>query len=62
MTEVINLRQKRKAKAQKDKDKKASENRVKFGRTKQEKQFEKKISERSERLLQGHKREDKQDE
>lgn|GEM_PF-567389 len=56
MSEVINLNQKRKAKARTDKDKKASENRRKFGRTKEEKQKEKLEAERAERLLQGHKR------
>jgi len=37
LAEIINLRQKRKQKARDEKEKKAEENRVKFGRTKQEK-------------------------
>jgi len=57
MTEIINLNQTRKAKARADKDKKASENRRKFGRTKQEKQAEKLKSDRDKRHLEGHKRE-----
>ena len=57
MTEIINLNQQRKAKARTDKEKKAAQNRVKFGRTKEEKQAEKLKAEKAERLLQGHKRE-----
>ena len=57
MTEIINLNQKRKAKARTEKEKKASENRIKFGRTKGEKKAEKLQSDRAERHLQGHKRE-----
>ena len=40
MADVVNLNQFRKAKARVDKEKRASENRVKFGRTKAEKQAE----------------------
>ena len=57
MTDVINLHKKRKAKLRAEKEKKASENRVKYGRTKEEKQREKLKAERAEKLLQGHKRE-----
>jgi len=57
MTEVINLRQKRKAKARTEKDKKAAENRRIHGRTKAEKQQEKQEAERMSRHLDGHKRE-----
>jgi hypothetical protein len=62
MTEVINLNQKRKANARVQKEKKASENRVKFGRTKAEKQKEKHEAERAQRHLQGHKRETEENE
>ena len=55
MTEIINLKQKRKAKARTENDKKASENRVKYGRTKEEKQKEKLTSERAKKHLEGHK-------
>jgi hypothetical protein len=57
MTEVINLKQKRKAKARTEKEKKAIENRAKFGRTKEEKQIEKLKAAQAERHIQGHKRE-----
>ena len=57
MTEVINLRQQRKIKARAQKDKKSSENRRKYGRTKEEKQTEKLKAERDQRYLEGHKRE-----
>lgn len=55
MTEVINLNHKRKAKARSEKEKKASQNRVKFGRTKEEKNRETLHAERSRKLLEGHK-------
>ncbi|NVK18071.1 MAG: DUF4169 family protein [Methylocystaceae bacterium] len=51
MVEVINLRQKRKEKARKDKDKKAEENRVKFGRTKQQKKRDDFESHRSKKEI-----------
>jgi hypothetical protein len=62
MVDVINLNKKRKAKVRLEKEKKASENRIKFGRTKQEKQIEKQDKERSERHLDGHKLEKKEPE
>lgn len=55
MTDVINLNKKRKAKIRLKKEKTASENRIKFGRTKKEKQVEKQNNERIERHLDGHK-------
>lgn len=62
MTEIINFNQKRKAKARDDKDKKSAQNRAKFGRTKEEKQREKRKAEQAKRLLEGHKRETESDE
>ena len=62
MAEIINLNKKRKAKISLEKEKNASENRVKFGRTKIEKQNAKKDNERSARELDGHKLEKKEDE
>ncbi|USQ15343.1 DUF4169 family protein (plasmid) [Legionella lytica] len=62
MAEIINLNKKRKAKARVEKEKKASENRVKFGRTKKEKQIAKQENERQERHLDGHKLENKDNE
>lgn len=57
MAEVINLNRKRKAKARTEKEKTAAENRRKYGRTKEEKQLDKKKAEKLERHLEGHKRE-----
>ena len=62
MSEVINLNQKRKEKARTEKGKKASENRRKHGRTKEEKQKAKLEAERAEKLLQGHKRDTDEEE
>lgn len=56
MSEVINLRQKRKEKARTDKDKKAAANRAKFGRSKAEKKVTELTTQKAERLLEGHKR------
>jgi hypothetical protein len=61
MGEVINLNKKRKTKIRLEKAKKASENRIKFGRTKKEKQIEKQENERNERHLDGHRLEKKED-
>ena len=57
MTEVINLKQVRKAKSRTEKDKKAEENRRIHGRTKAQKQKEEQEAERLSRHLDGHKRE-----
>jgi hypothetical protein len=61
MIEVINLNRKRKAKARAEKETKSAENRRKYGRTKEEKQLDKKKAEKLKRHLEGHKRE-KEDE
>ena len=55
MADVINFNKKRKAKIRLKTEKKASENRIKSGRTKKEKQIEKQDLERHERHLDGHK-------
>lgn len=55
MAKIINLNKKRKTKTLLEKEKKASENRIKFGRTKKEKQIAKQENERNERHLDGHK-------
>ncbi len=60
MVDIINLNKKRKAKIRLEKEKKASENRIKFGRTKKEKQIEKQVNERNERFLDAHKLENKE--
>jgi hypothetical protein len=54
--EVVNLRQFRKSKARAEKDAQAEENRVKFGRTKAEKQLEKAEKDLARRHLDSHKR------
>lgn len=55
MVEIINLNKKRKAKVRLDKEKKAAENRIKYGRTQKEKQIEKQERERDAQYLDGHK-------
>ncbi|WP_454782466.1 DUF4169 family protein [Legionella sp. WA2022007384] len=60
MVNVVNLNKKRKAKVRLEKEKTGSENRVKFGRTKKEKQLAKQENEREERHLDGHKLEKKE--
>lgn len=61
MVDIINFNKKRKAKIRAEKEKKAVENRIKFGRTKKEKQIEKQTSERDDRQLDGHKLEKDED-
>jgi hypothetical protein len=53
--EVVNLRQFRKSKARAEKDAQAEESRVKFGRTKAEKQLQKAEKEKAHRHLDSHK-------
>jgi hypothetical protein len=57
MAEPINLNRARKAKARDDKDARASENRVRFGRTKAEKSLEQARAEKARRELDAGKRE-----
>ncbi len=61
MVDIINFNKKRKAKIRLEKDKKATENRIKFGRTKKEKQIEKQENERQERYLDAHHLEKKEE-
>lgn len=61
MTEIINLNKKRKAKAKIEDKRKASENRVKFGRTKEQKQLEKAKSKLAEKHIDAHKIDTKED-
>ena len=53
--DIVNLRQFRKSKARAERDAKAEENRVKFGRTKAEKKLQKAEKEKARRQLDGHK-------
>ncbi len=61
MADIINLNKKRKIKTRIKKEKRASENRIKFGKTKKEKQEEKQENERHKRHLDGHKLENKEE-
>jgi hypothetical protein len=58
MAEIINLRQARKNKARADKEARADQNRVTFGRTKAEKTLTKAEREMDQRRLDAHKRDD----
>ena len=58
MADIINLRQARKARARTDAEAKAAANRVRFGRTVQEKQADKAEVRRADALLDGVKRDD----
>ncbi len=58
MAEIVNLRTFRKQKARDDKANEAEANRLKFGRTKAEKLQLSAEKDRSEKHIEGHKRED----
>ncbi len=58
MTEVVNLKRARKAKARKAEEATAAQNRVSFGRSKSEKTLAKAQKEDAARKLDGHKRHD----
>ena len=58
MGEVVNLRQKRKAKLRAEAEQKAATNRAQFGRAKAEKQLTKMLHTKTEKSLDGHQRED----
>lgn len=52
--DVVNLRQARKARARRDKEKTAAGNRILFGRTKAEKELARKSSEKSAAHVEAH--------
>ena len=58
MAEIINLRQARKQKARAEKEARADQNRVTFGRTKAEKELTKAERELAQRRIDSHKRDD----
>jgi hypothetical protein len=58
MADIVNLRAVRKRKAREAEQVHAAENRIKFGRTKAEKQLEKAEAERESKNIDAHKRED----
>lgn len=57
MTEILNFNKNRKARLRQEKEAQAVQNRLKYGRTKQEKTADKLKAEKLERHLTGHKRE-----
>jgi hypothetical protein len=58
MAEIINLRQARKQKARAEKEARADENRIAFGRTKTEKNLTKAEQDLAKSRLDSHKRDD----
>lgn len=58
MAEIINLKNARKQKARADKDVQAAQSRALFGQTKAEKQLQAAEKARSEKTIDGHKREE----
>lgn len=58
MAEIVNLRQARKRKERAEKDAKAAENRVAFGRTKVERELSEAEKKLVARRIEGHRRED----
>lgn len=55
MGEVVNLNRARKAKDRDEREKTAAENRVRFGRTKAERERERALTDAADRALAGHK-------
>ena len=60
MAEIINLRQARKNKARADKEARAEQNRISFGRTKVEKELTKAERGLEQRRIDAHKRDDEE--
>ena len=58
MAEIINLRQARKQQARAEKEARAAENRITFGRTKAEKELARAERDMATRRLDSHKRDD----
>lgn len=58
MADIINLRRVRKDRARAEKDAKAAENRVRFGRTKEEKRLAEARERLAERRIEAHRRGD----
>jgi Domain of unknown function (DUF4169) len=59
MADIINLRRARKDKARADKEARATENRIRFGRTKDEKLLAEARERLAERRVEAHRRDDK---
>ncbi|RYD96268.1 MAG: DUF4169 family protein [Sphingobacteriales bacterium] len=60
MADIINLRTARKQKARDAKEAQSAQNRLKFGRTRAEKELSKATSELDAKRIDGHKREDQE--
>ena len=58
MADIINLRRARKDKVRAEKEARAAENRVKFGRTKEEKRLAEARERLAERHIEAHRRDD----
>ena len=58
MADIINLRRARKEKVRADKEARAAENRVKFGRTKDEKRLAEARERLAKRQIEAHRRDD----
>lgn len=61
MADIVNLRQVRKRKARDDKEKTAEANRMAYGRSKAEKQGTKLEQARADKVLDAHRKEEKDD-
>lgn len=57
MAEIVNLRQVRKQKARAEKERTATENRAAFGRTKNERERQRRLEDQAGRFIDGHRRE-----
>jgi hypothetical protein len=62
MAEIVNLRQVRKQKARADKERTAAGNRAAYGRTKDERERQRRLDEQAGRFIDGHRREPAPDE
>lgn len=62
MAEIVNLRHARKQKARADKERAATENRAAFGRTRDERERQRRLEDQAARFIDGHRREPTPDE
>ena len=62
MAEIVNLRQVRKLKARADRERAADANRAAFGRTRDERERQRRLDEQAGRFIDGHRRERAPDE
>ncbi|MGN6306096.1 MAG: DUF4169 family protein [Mesorhizobium sp.] len=62
MAEIVNLRHARKQKARAEKERTAAGNRAAYGRTKDERERQRRLDEQANRFVDGHRREPAPDE